>query len=173
MAFSLCKWLLLGLFLVKPGEVKLMGEFTHPFYMSVTEINHNAKDQILEISCKIFTNDFEASLSRLSKSKIDLSDAKSKAVSDKLIATYISGHLMLKVDGRPVNLQFIGSEKETDATWCYFQVDKVPALKRLDVTNSLLYETFESQINIIHATANGIRKSTKLVNPETTTFFEF
>ncbi|MEI8059397.1 MAG: DUF6702 family protein, partial [Ferruginibacter sp.] len=33
----------------------------HPLFVSVTEIEHNAKDKTLEISCKIFTDDFENS----------------------------------------------------------------------------------------------------------------
>ena len=36
----------------------------HPLYISVTEINHNSKDKILEVSCKIFTNDFETVLEK-------------------------------------------------------------------------------------------------------------
>ena len=48
MAFLLHKWLLAGL----DGA-------GHPFFVSVTEINHNAKDKTIEIACKIFTDDFE------------------------------------------------------------------------------------------------------------------
>ena len=35
------------------------GNSNHPIFMSVTEIEHNAKDKTLEISCKVFTDDFE------------------------------------------------------------------------------------------------------------------
>ena len=31
----------------------------HPFYVSVTEINHNAENHTLEISCKMFGEDLE------------------------------------------------------------------------------------------------------------------
>src|SRR6476661_2375693 len=34
----------------------------HPFHVSTTEINHNATDKTLEISCRIFTDDFESCL---------------------------------------------------------------------------------------------------------------
>ncbi|MET0461971.1 MAG: DUF6702 family protein, partial [Chitinophagaceae bacterium] len=36
----------------------------HPIHLSVTEINHNAADRTLEISCKIFTDDFEKVLAQ-------------------------------------------------------------------------------------------------------------
>src|ERR1700733_11006089 len=67
----------------------------HPFYVSVTEITHNAKNEILEVSCKMFTNDFEASLEKFSHLKIDLSDPKAKSTSDKYVAEYISKHLQI------------------------------------------------------------------------------
>ena len=37
------------------GIVSLM----HPFFISVIEVNHNAKDATVEISVRIFNEDFE------------------------------------------------------------------------------------------------------------------
>ena len=39
----------------------------HPFFVSVTEMNHNAKDKTLEISCKLFADDFEKGLEQVYK----------------------------------------------------------------------------------------------------------
>ena len=36
----------------------------HPFYVSVTEINQNAAEKSLEISCKFFADDFEQTLEK-------------------------------------------------------------------------------------------------------------
>ena len=47
------------------------GASLHPIYVSVTEIEHNAKDNTLEISCKIFTGDLEAVLRKNNKIKVD------------------------------------------------------------------------------------------------------
>ena len=56
MASSLNKWLfILGLSFVLTSAKPV----DHPFHVSVIEINHNAADKNLEISCKIFTDDFE------------------------------------------------------------------------------------------------------------------
>jgi hypothetical protein len=173
MALSLCKWLIAPVFLFLSGKTPDRPAAAHPFYMSVTEINHNAKDRTLEISCKMFTNDFETTLSRFANLKIDLSDPKAKAVADKYIAAYIEKHLTIKIDGKPVVLQFIGSEKETGATWSYFQVDNIVSVKKMGIVNNLLYEVFDTEINIIHVTVNGNRQSTKLNNPETSASFDF
>ncbi|HEX9510199.1 MAG TPA: DUF6702 family protein [Puia sp.] len=158
MAASLFKWFFLLL---------------HPLYISVTEINHNAKDKTLEVSCKMFTNDFEATLEKSAHVKVDLSEPKDKKVTDKLITDYVSKHLQLKVDGRAVILHYIGSEKEADGTWSYFQVNDIPAVKKIDIMNSLLYDNFEQEINIIHVSVGGVKKSTRLNYPDVNAVIEF
>ena len=70
MAPFLCRWLSVGLLCILGGFRP-----AHPLYISVTEISHNPKDKILEISCKVFTNDFEAVLEKMSGSRVDLSAA--------------------------------------------------------------------------------------------------
>ena len=142
-------------------------EVFHPFYVSVTEINHNVKDKILEISCKLFTSDLEAVLEKNLHTKVDLSSPTDKKTSDGYIAAYVTKNLQIKVDGKPVALQFVGSEKEQDASWCYFQVNNVAAVKKIDITNSLLYDGFDKEINIMHVSVGGDRKSGKVEYPET------
>jgi hypothetical protein len=174
MAASLFKWSLWVMFLSSFTTPLSEGAaLKHPLYVTVTEVSHNAKDKILEISCKIFTNDFEAALEKASNTKVDLADPKDKPAADKLVNDYVIKHLQLKVDGKPVGLQFVGSEKETDATWSYFQVPNIATVKRIDIMNNLLYESFSNEINIMHVSANGNKKSGKLNSPDTNTFFEF
>src|ERR1700754_3394796 len=141
MAASLFKWFSAGVLSLFLGANGSHGA-PHPLYITVTEIKHNAKDKILEVSCKIFTNDFEAVLEKMAKTKVDLSAAKDKVVTDKLIDEYVEKHLRLKVDGKVVSLHFVGSENEADGTWSYFQVNEVPVVKRIDVVDELLYDGF-------------------------------
>jgi hypothetical protein len=145
----------------------------HPLYISVTEISQNPKDKILEISCKVFTNDFEAVLEKMSGSRVDLSAPSDKASANRLIEQYVVKHLQLKVDGKPVTLHFVGSENENDGTWSYFQVNDVATVRRIDVVDALLYDGFAQQINILHVTVGAVRKSTRLDCPAANASFEF
>ena len=166
MAASLFKWL-------SVASICVYSTYSHPLYISVTEVNHNSKDKILEISCKIFTNDLETVLEKMTKTRVDLSAPADKAAADKKVEAYVEKHLLLKVDGKPVVLHFVGSEKENDGTWAYFQVNDVPAVKRIDVVDDLLYESFSQQMNILHVTVGGQRKSTRLDCPEGNASFQF
>src|SRR5882724_9041964 len=96
--------------------------FAHPLYISVTEINHNASDKTLEVSCKIFADDFEKALTAAANKKVDLFNPKDKNEVDKLITDYIKKHLGIKLDGKAVSFSLVGFEREEDAIWSYFQV---------------------------------------------------
>ena len=144
------------------------GATTHPIYVSVTEIQHNAKDKTLEISCKIFTGDFENILKSKTKSKINLLQPSDKKLMESLVNQYIQQHLKIKVDGVLKPMEFLGYEQNEDAIQSYFEIENVPTLKKIDVQDDILYEYKSEQISIIHVVVNGNRKSTKLVNPEST-----
>ena len=53
--------------------------FFHPFYVSVTEINHNAKSKTIEISTKIFFDDLERDIENESKTSFDIVKPVDKA----------------------------------------------------------------------------------------------
>jgi len=175
MATSVYKWFLVVGFLslVSWTEVQkpLQPPVTHPYYLSVVEVNHNATDKTLEISCKIFTNDFESIIEKNYKSKIDLANPKDKAVADKWVADYITKHLSFKADDKAVNFSYVGYEKEDEAIYSYFQVNNIATVKKVEIVNSLLHDFSDQQINIIHCTVGGKRQSTKLDYPKTEVSF--
>jgi hypothetical protein len=146
---------------------------SHPYYLSVVEVNHNTTDKTLEISCKIFTNDFEETLEKNYKSKIDLASTKDKAVADKWIRDYITKHLSFKADDKSVTFSYLGYEKEDEAIYSYFEVKDIPAIKKISITNSLLHDFSDQQINIIHCIVGGKRQSTKLDYPKTEASFSW
>jgi hypothetical protein len=146
----------------------------HPLYVSVTEMDYNAADKTLEISCKVFTDDFEKAMSRANNVLVDLYKPKDSALIQKQVADYLRQHFLVKVDGKPVALEFVGHELEEQSTWSYFQVSKVGAApKRIEIMTNIFFELFDKQINILHVSVNGARKSTKLDYPATSATFDY
>ena len=176
------KWLLLGVLQLnlmlafipsRAGDSILHKIATHPLYVSVTEINHNLKDKTLEISCKMFAEDFENALKAQYKTNIDITHPKDPRLVEKYVFEYLQKHLQLKLNGKAVTLQFVGYEKEEEAVWGYLQVSNVLSVKKIEIMNNVLYESYNSQISIMHAEVGGTRKSTRLVYPDTQASFEF
>jgi len=150
-----------------------MLSFFHPFYVSVTEINHNPKEQTLEVSCKMFAEDLEEILKKNYRTAIDLSSEKQQPQNEKMIQDYISKRLAIQANGKALKLNFIGFEKEAESVYCYFETEKVGAVKKLDVTDSILQDFSDKQINIIHVVVNNNRKSQKLDYPDKLASFSF
>jgi hypothetical protein len=145
----------------------------HPFFVSLTEVQHNEKAHRLEVSCKVFSNDLEATLEKNYHTQIDILKPGDRARIEPLIRDYLQKHFQVLVDGKPVSFQFLGYEIEEDAAWCYLEAGKVNQVKRIDVKNDVLFAEHPSQTNLLHVTVKGRRQSTKLDNPESKASFSF
>jgi len=138
----------------------------HPLHVSTTEINFNARDKTLEISCRIFSDDFEAILAKLYKQKTDLSNTNLKAAMDELVKKYLLNHLQLKANGKTVAMNYVGFEIDHEATNIYLEVEKITAVKSVEVNDTILYDMFDDQMSIVHIVKGNTRKSTKILYPE-------
>ncbi len=145
----------------------------HPFFVSMTDINYNAGSKGLELSVRIFTDDFENTLRKNYEGKIDLIHPQDKNKMNQLVDNYIRKHLLVTADGKTLQLSFLGFEQQEESTWCYFEVKNIQALHKLQINNNLLHDFNTNQINMLHIKANGKEQSTKLDYPATTAAFNF
>ncbi len=147
--------------------------FLHPFYVSVIEIDHNAKDATAEISVRIFTDDLEKTLQKNTTTTIDILKPKNKAIIDQQINQYITKTLQLKINGKAVKLNYIGYEIIKESTWSYFEVTEIKEMNSVDINCSILHDFESSQINLFHVNSKGNQKSYKLDFPNKSTSFSF
>ncbi|NDE11960.1 MAG: hypothetical protein EBZ95_15580, partial [Chitinophagia bacterium] len=85
MATILYKWLI-------AFALSNFGINHHPIFVSVTELEHNAAEKTVEISCKLFVDDFEKTLRKKYNTKVDLLDAKLKIEMNRIVNDYIQKH---------------------------------------------------------------------------------
>ncbi len=145
----------------------------HPFYVSVIEIDQNTKEKSLEVSVRIFTEDFEATLKKYGNTKLDLLHPTDKDATDKLVNAYLQSKLHITINGKTVTMQYVGYEQRLESIWVYLEIDNITTLKKVDINCNLLYEFEDKQTNIFHVKANGTEKSYKLDNPQRVVGFEF
>lgn len=157
------KFVTLLLLLLLNGSLKTD---KHPLHVSTTEVNFNEKDKTLEVSCKIFSDDFESILAKSYKQKIDLTKPAMKVAMDALVKKYILTHLQLKANGKITAMNYIGFEIDHEATNVYFEVEKISNLKAVEVDNTILYDMFDDQMSIVHLVKGAVRKSTRILYPE-------
>ncbi len=133
----------------------------------MVDILHNDKTNAVEVTVKIFTDDFETTLKKNYGKAYDLTMPANKAEASKVVADYIQKHVQLQIDGvaRPFN--FIGYEKNEASIWAYFEIPNITEVKKVHVTTNVLFDYIDKQNNIIHVTYKGNRKSKRLSFPET------
>jgi len=124
----------------------LLTSFYHKFYVSISEVNHNKETAALEISMKIFTDDLEAALEADTSEKLWIGDPEREVIAtDSLLAIYFDKKLTLNINGKERKAVFLGKELEADVTWCYLEIQDVPAVKSVSIDNRILMELFDDQ----------------------------
>lgn len=121
-----------------------LSAFTHKFYVSISQIDYNKKSESLQITCKVFTDDFERVLSTKMRD-IKLSNQDSLDTQSKVIDAYIQKHLKLK----NVAINYIGAELDFDVIWLYLESEPIKN-DTIFLSNSILFDGFPEQKNIIN-----------------------
>ncbi len=145
----------------------------HPFYVSVIEINHNAKDANVEISIRIFTEDMEKTLQKYATAKVDIINGPNQEFIDNQINNYLTKKLILKVNGQPATLHYVGHEIQKESVWSYLEISGIKELKKLEIDCTLLYDFEKAQSNIFHVKSGNTDKSYKLDFPKNQASFTF
>lgn len=134
----------------------------HPLHLSVSDIFHNTETNSLEITQRIFADDLEDALRNRAKTKVDIFNPKDPEVLSRLIGDYVRQNFSISVNSRPVELNYLGYEAEEDAIWVYLEVPKVRNFKSITVQNTVFFEMFDDQLNLINVKRNGSIRSLKL-----------
>jgi hypothetical protein len=147
---------ILGCFLLTSG--------THPFFVSITEIEFHPKSKEIGIALKTFPDDLEETIRGFSGKKLDLSK-KNNPENNQLIAAYLKKHLAIDVNQTRKEMQFLGYEIDKEAIWVYFNIPKINSIKSLKVHTDVMYEYKTEQTNIVHVSMYGKSSSHKLNAP--------
>ena len=131
----------------------------HPFYISVCQVDHNPDTGALEMSFRIFMDDLELALETMGTDRLRLGTEREAEKADLYISRYLARHVEIEINGHRAGAAFLGKEVDSDAIWCYVEVENVSVIETMTITNTLLLETFEDQVNLVHVNANGQKKS--------------
>jgi hypothetical protein len=140
----------------------------HPLHVSTTDISYNAQDNQLEVIFTIFTDDFEAALAKQYHTKTDLLKPAMHTAMDALIKSYIASNVHIKSGAAALPFNYVGFEINREAVNVYIESSKTSVPKKIDAEVTLLHNLYTDQLNIVHMTVNGTRKSAKLDYPDKT-----
>ena len=127
---------------------------SHPFYVSICQMEYNSETKALEISLKTFADDLILGLENAGHTGLYIGEARENPKTDEILYNYLQSVLQFNVNGQSVNYNFIGKELEDGVVWSYLEITNINNFNELEVRCSLLTEVLESQSNIIQVEKN-------------------
>ena len=139
----------------------------HRFYTAIFQINYVAEKKMVQITTRIFLDDFNDALKNKYHKTTFLGTDKETQDDIILMKQYVSEKFKLTVNGKFETMNYLSNEKEDNVLICYFKINDIAKLKSLKIENSILTEVHPEQQNIIQFNNNG-SKSSLLMSGETT-----
>jgi hypothetical protein len=119
----------------------------HAIYISICEITYDT--QQLDIFIKVFTNDLEDAIRNQTGEITSVENNLDKAAVNKKINKYLSSVVHLAANNATLQMDYIDSKKENDATWAHFIVNDIDPPKQLKIENQIFTEIFDAQLNVV------------------------
>ena len=131
----------------------------HKYYISVTQINYVKEKESVQITSRLFIDDFENALKTNYDENILLAEKDEAKIIDTYMQRYLQDKIKLRINNKAVTFNFIGKEYEGDIVRCYLEVEHVKSIESFSITNSVLFDLQQDQQNIVKTNINSNNKS--------------
>lgn len=131
--------------------------FAHRYHTSVTRIDYKAEESLVEITVQTFADDIEAALSKRAGVTNVRLDPESKT--NVLLVQYLRSTLVIKQGNQELELEWIGMELKGHSVWFYLQARAPSGISQTTLSNRLLFDLFNDQINIVNVFNSGKKSS--------------
>ncbi len=130
----------------------------HAFHISRTSVNYDTQSKAYQLTIHVFVDDLTTCLEKKGYKNLNIGHKSESKITDQAIEKYIKEKVVLS-DGKSIVLSYIGREFSEDgiALYCYFESSQTNFAKMLSVKNSLLFESFDDQKNIVDITKDKKR----------------
>ena len=131
----------------------------HPYYVSTLEIDYRPDRMALQITMRVFTDDWQLMLNtHYDKTlRLDPDTDTEKVLTHS--SDYFQQHLELNLNGTDVTPSVLGKEYQDDQLLLYLEIAGVAELQTLAVSNRILFAELEGQQNIVRIKTPTKRKS--------------
>jgi hypothetical protein len=119
----------------------------HKYHTSFTRIDYNRQEKLLEISIKVFAHDLVPALEKRLGKRVDL---ESEGI-DRIIENYLAEKFVLRTKTNETkSFRWLGKEWEADVIYFYVEIPFEGELAGAQLKNTLFFEKFREQVNLIH-----------------------
>jgi hypothetical protein len=130
----------------------LLFTFIHPIKLTTGKLQYFPSNKTIELTENFFLDDFESALKK--KYKIPALDiSNSKALARKIVQDYTSSRLSIRVNNKECLLvltDLVIIEKNVLQAKYSISEKVTSKIESIDVSNQLLFEAYDDQVNILH-----------------------
>ncbi len=131
----------------------------HAYHSTITELRYNPAKKQLELSVKVFADDFEKAISRGQPKTVSLTEPGPRPL--VLADAYFQRTLQIGTvaGGARLPLQVLGMQAENDGYWFYCKVALPGPMTGVKLRQAVLIDAFADEMNIVNVEANGKKQS--------------
>lgn len=131
----------------------------HKYYVALTEIEYDKKQQSVQFIMNVFIDDLEVCLNKDYSINAQISGSNEIENLDNYYINYLNEHFKVQINGEPKKYNFIGKEYKGNIVFFYLEIENISNVKKLQIKNTMLVKHFSDQQNLVKAKINGERKS--------------
>lgn len=131
----------------------------HKEYYSLTKIDYNQKENSVQITMRLFTNDIELALNKQHQKTLEIGTSIESSETDALLLSYLNQKFRIAINGKDAPYQYLGKEFEKNEMFVYLEIPNIESIVTIEVFASMLIEEFSEQENIVKLHINKQNKS--------------
>lgn len=132
----------------------------HNFHSSLADMEYNPQAKAFQVSLTLFADDTENALTKFSKRKYLLGGLGKDRKPDAVLTTYLQQNFQLINKKKQVlPIHYIGKEVFLEVVVVYFEIPFKGRLKDYLLKNTIMFELFDDQSNIVNLQKEGKKKS--------------
>jgi hypothetical protein len=125
-------------------------ETAHPLHTTLVQLTYDARGRVLEGTIRVFAGDFAAAVAK----RGGVATPNDDRVTDAAAFAYVSRTFRLSdATGHDVPLAWCGSRRANDLLWLCVRAANASAPEVLKLSDQMLCELFDDQINIVQSAA--------------------
>lgn len=131
----------------------------HKYYVSITQVEYVDEQKSLQFITRIFADDLELTLNHNYNRNFQLSPEQETDSVDSYIKRYFDSKFKVIINDSLIKPKYLGKEYLNDVVICYLEIENISEISKLEMSNSILFDTFSDQKNIIRLNINDQYKS--------------
>lgn len=127
----------------------------HKFYASLAQVERTANGR-LEIALRFFPTDLEEALRKTTGMRVAVEDSKAFAAA---FIPWLNSAFALESSGVRSAFTYVGADVTVKTAWIYVEADWATPLDRSAMTNTILIDLFQAQVNTVNFVEGGTHSS--------------